>query len=57
MRIFFSGGSPIPESSIDHPDLMLSFFVNVKKGKPDARFKRLMKLRKKDKKEKHRASR
>lgn len=44
MHLFFSGGSPIVETALDKPDVMLSAFVNARNWKPDARFRRLMKL-------------
>lgn len=54
MNIFFSGGgSPwIPEIQLTYPSVMLSYWVNVnqKTGKPDSRFKKLTKIRKKGKK-------
>lgn len=50
MRVFFSGGSPIPETSLKKPDIMLSFFVDGGKGKPNARMKRILKIRKKKRK-------
>ena len=52
MRVFFSGGSPIVETVLDKPDIMPTFYTDVRKGKPCARLARLMKLRKKDKRRK-----
>ena len=51
MRVYFSGGSPIPETYLrdPSPDIMLSFWVDGKKGKPTARMKRLLKIRRKKK--------
>lgn len=47
MKIFHSGGSPIPERNLDHPSVMLSYWVNVKKGRPDSRLRNILKYRKK----------
>jgi hypothetical protein len=49
MRIFQAGGSPIVETTLKNPSVICSAFVDVKKGKPNSRLKRLMKLRKKAK--------
>jgi hypothetical protein len=51
MRIYFSGGSPIVETALKNPSIMLSYYVNVKKGKPDARTKKLLTLRRKARKQ------
>lgn len=51
MRIYFSGGSPIAETYCKKPDIMLSFYVDVgKRGKPNARMRKILKIRKKAKK-------
>jgi hypothetical protein len=50
MIVYFSGGSSIPETQINEPALMPSYYVNVdptladkkKKNKPDARFRKMM---------------
>lgn len=47
MRVFFSGGSPIPECNLKRPDIMLSYFVDGKSGRPNARMARILKIRKK----------
>jgi len=46
MRLFLSGGSSIPEVTMDKPDIMLSFYVDVgKKGLPNARMRAILKIR------------
>lgn len=50
MRFYFSGGSPIVETSLSKPSIMLSAYVNARKWKPDSRMKKLLKLRKKARK-------
>lgn len=53
MRVYFSGGSPIPETCLDKPDIMLSFFVDVgKRGLPNTRLVKAMNIRKKAKEKK-----
>ncbi len=66
MKMFFSGGgSPwLPEMQLTKPDVMLSFFMvacaphlkkgqkEIKKYDPDTRVKRLVKSRKKAKRQK-----
>lgn len=48
--VYFAGGSPIPETSIKKPSLMMSHFVDVKNGKPCSRLEKLLDLRRKAKK-------
>lgn len=50
MIIFYSGGSAIAETGIDDPAIMLSYYVTVKKGKPDKRLRRILDIRKRAKK-------
>jgi hypothetical protein len=46
LRLFLSGGSPIPEVTMDKPDIMLSYFVDVgKRGLPNARMRAIMRIR------------
>lgn len=48
MIVFFSGGSPIPEVNLDHPTIMLSYYVNVgETGRPDRRLRKAMVYRRK----------
>jgi hypothetical protein len=55
LRIYFSGGSPIPETSLDKPDIMLSYYVDVgKRGLPNTRLVKAMNIRKKAKEDKGR---
>lgn len=54
MKVFFSGGSPIVETSLDDPWIMLSYFVNVsrKTGKIDKRMSNILDIRKKERSKK-----
>lgn len=47
MRVYFSGGSPIPEDNLQGPDIMLSAYVNVnqKTRRPDSRLRTALKIR------------
>jgi hypothetical protein len=49
MKLFFSGGSAIAETGVDDPYIMLSYYVTVKKGKPDKRLRRILDIRKRAK--------
>lgn len=49
MRIYLSGGSPIAEVTLKNPDIMLSKFVDAPKGKPNARMRTILEIRKKAK--------
>lgn len=48
MRLYLSGGSPIPEVTLNKPDIMLSYYADVKNNKPNARFRILLRIRKID---------
>ena len=50
MRVYMAGGSPIVETSLKNPSIMVSAFVDVKKGKPNTRLAKLMSLRRAAKK-------
>lgn len=56
MKLFYSGGgSPwLPEMQLKNPDVMLSYQMTVAmfKFKPDTRIRRMMKARKKAKRNK-----
>jgi len=45
VKIFFSGGSPIPESNLNKPPIMPSYIINARNNKPDARLRALMTLK------------
>ncbi len=51
MRIFFSGGTlpTVPEKCIESPDLMLSYYNDVKNGKINTRMRRLLRKLRKEK--------
>lgn len=49
MRLYLSGGSPIPEVTMKKPDIMLSYYADAKNGKPNARMRILLKIRTIDK--------
>lgn len=49
MIVFFSGGSPIVETTLPDPAVMLSYFVDVKSGKPASRMRQIMAIRTKEK--------
>ncbi len=46
MIVYFSGGSAIAETGVPDPAIMLSYYVTVKKGKPDKRLRRILTIRK-----------
>lgn len=45
MILYFSGGSPIVETSLKKPNIMPSAAVDVKDGKPGTRLRKLIKAR------------
>lgn len=51
MRIYFSGGSPIPEANLRDPppDIMLSMFVDASNGEPRSRLRKILDIRTKAK--------
>jgi hypothetical protein len=51
MVVYHAGGSPIVETSVKKPSLMMSHFVDVKNGKPCSRLAKLLDLRRKAKKQ------
>lgn len=54
MKIFYSGGSPIVERTLDHPSVMLSFHSHVRHREdedlPDSRMRTIMRMNRKNKK-------
>jgi len=54
VRLYYSGGSPIPETNMAKPDIMLSMYVDAKNGKPNARMRAIFAAREKAQKEKKR---
>ena len=50
MIVFHAGGSPIVETSLYKPNVLLTFLTDVKDGKPNTRMEKLLTLRKKAKK-------
>ena len=49
MRVYHAGGSPICETTLHKPSIMLSFYVDAKSGRPNARLAKLLALRSKAK--------
>lgn len=56
MIIFHSGGSPIVETTVKTPNLMLSFAVDVKErdNKPNSRLRLILKQKRREKNGKRR---
>lgn len=45
MRIYMAGGSPIVETTLKNPSVLLTFLTDVKDGKPNSRMEILLGIR------------
>lgn len=49
MIVYMAGGSPIVETTLERPAILLTFLTDVKDGKPNTRMEKLLRLRQKAK--------